>query len=343
MITDPMHTILLGMVHNEIKLIIHVSTLTVNQLSEFYSRIKAVKIPYDLGRLPINLNGDSLAGLTAQQWKNFACIYARPCLVGLLEGRAYKSLCLLCEIVELIVKPVITRDEIATLYRLLNEHHKQFAKVYGKREVTINYHMGLHIADVVSDYGPPHVYWCFAYERMNGILTGTPNSKRNIEPQILRNILQQFTYASEFYDLAVPSGIDVCMPKALKNIHVVPVERLLYPDSYSVLALLIQPEGQDRFAFQRAIDQGDVQDWPIRMQHPSKCNVRVDEDFYQQIVEFCNNTYDGDVYVKHQIDKYGRCSVNGQTFSSDSDRGSIVKAMFVLKDNGNLHPYTLEL
>ena len=132
----------------------------------------------------------------------------------------------------------------------------------------------------------------------------------------------------------------MCMPKALKNI--VPVEILLYPDSYRVLALLIQPEGQDRFAFQHAIDQGDVQDWPIRMQHPSKCNVRVDEDFYQQIVEFCNNTYDGDVYVKHQIDKYGRCSVNGQTFSSDfnsTDRGSIVKAMFVLKDNGNLHPY----
>ena len=59
-------------------------------------------------------------------------------------------------------------------------------------------------------------------------------------------------------------------------------------------------------------------------------NVRVDEDFYQQIVEFCNNTYDGDVYVKHQIDKYGLCSVNGQTFSSDfnsTDRGSIVKAI----------------
>ena len=51
MITDPMHTILLGMVHNEIKLII--STLTVNQLSEFYSRIKAVKISYDLGSLQI--------------------------------------------------------------------------------------------------------------------------------------------------------------------------------------------------------------------------------------------------------------------------------------------------
>ena len=64
------------------------------------------------------------------------------------------------------------------------------------------------------------------------------------------------------------------MPKALKNM--VTVERLLYPDSYRALALLIQPEGQNRFAFQRAIDQGDVQDWPIRMQ---QCNVKVDEDF----------------------------------------------------------------
>ena len=147
---------------------------------------------------------------------------------------------------------------------------------------------------------------------MNSILTGTPNSNRNIEPQILRNILQQFTYASEFYNLPVQSGIDVCMPKALKNM--VTVERLFYPDSYMVLALLIQPEGQDRFAFQRTIDQGDdVQDWPIRMQHHSKCNVKVGEGFYQQIVEFCNNTHDGDIYVKHQIDKYGRCSVNGQT------------------------------
>ena len=134
MITDPMHTILLGIT-------MKLSWPYQFQLSEFYSRIKAVKIPYDLGRLPTNLNGDSLAGLTAQQWKNFACTYARLCLAGLLEGRAYKSLCLLCENVELIVKSLITRDEIASLYRLLNEHHKQFAKVYGKWEVKINYHM----------------------------------------------------------------------------------------------------------------------------------------------------------------------------------------------------------
>ena len=38
----------------------------------------------------------------------------------------------------------------------------------------------------------------------------------------------------------------------------------------------------------------------------------------------------------------GALYVNGQTFSSDfhsTDRGSIVKAMFIMKDNGNFYPY----
>ena len=74
-----------------------ISTLTVNQLSEFHTHT-----------------------------------------LRLLEGRACNSLYgLLYEIVELIVKPLITRDGIATLYSLLNEHHNFFAKVYDTWKVTI--------------------------------------------------------------------------------------------------------------------------------------------------------------------------------------------------------------
>ena len=43
---------------------------------------------------------DDLALLTAQQWKNFTSIYARPCFVGLLSVRAYKCICLLCNITQ---------------------------------------------------------------------------------------------------------------------------------------------------------------------------------------------------------------------------------------------------
>ena len=45
-------------------------------------------------------------------------------------------------------------------------------------------------------------------------------------------------------------------------------------------------------------------------------------------------------YVSPRINKYARCSVNGQVFLSNfnsTDRGSIVKALFALTDQ-SLHP-----
>ena len=79
-ITDPMHTILLGLVHNEAKLCL--SSLLNAKLSQFYSRIQRVKVPYDIGRIPSNINGKTdLTSLTADQWKNFALIM--PALVYL--------------------------------------------------------------------------------------------------------------------------------------------------------------------------------------------------------------------------------------------------------------------
>ena len=79
----------------------------------------------------------------------------------------FKPLSLLCEIVVHITKPIMSEEDIETLYRLIHEHHKRFAAAYGKWDISINYRMALHICDIISDYGPPHGYWCYAYERMN--------------------------------------------------------------------------------------------------------------------------------------------------------------------------------
>ena len=134
--TDPMHTILLGLVHNEEKL-----CLSSPMMSQFYSHIQRVKVPYDIGHIPSNINGKTdLTSMTADQWKKFALIYARPCLSGLLSTNAYKSICFLCEIVILIAKPIYNNEDITTLYRKLNDHHKMYASVYGKWEVSVNYH-----------------------------------------------------------------------------------------------------------------------------------------------------------------------------------------------------------
>ena len=112
-----MHTIL---VHNEAKLCL--SSLPNAMMSQFYSRIQRVKVPYDIGCIPSNINGKTdLTSLTANQWKKIALIYAWPCLSGRLSTNAYKSL---SEIVELIAKPIYNIEDIPTLYRKLNDHHK---------------------------------------------------------------------------------------------------------------------------------------------------------------------------------------------------------------------------
>ena len=51
---------------------------------------------------------------------------------------------------------------------------------------------------------------------------------------------------------------------------------------------------------------------------------------------------DVNVYINPRIDKFRCCTVNGQTYSSvfnSTDRGSVVKAYFVLKDTTELQPY----
>ena len=63
-------------------------------------------------------------------------------------------------------------------------------------EVTVNYHMALHLPDMILDLGPPHAFWCFAYERMNGILAGSPNSNRSIEMEVANRFVQDVSFRS---------------------------------------------------------------------------------------------------------------------------------------------------
>ena len=171
---DPMHTFLLGMVRRETELILE--ALTPTNKHEFIRRVKGLRVPYDIGRLPTNMfDSDGVSGVTAAQWKTFAIVYARPCLHSLLPTNSYKSIVLLCEIVTIVSLPIFTLQDVSELYRLLTEHHHLFCRVYGKWAVTINYHMSLHIPDIVMDLGPPHSFWCFSYERINGTLAGMSN------------------------------------------------------------------------------------------------------------------------------------------------------------------------
>ena len=128
--------------------------------------------------------------MTADQWKKFVLIYAKPCLWELLPPESYKSIWLLCEIVRIVVQPALTNADISRLDCLIKSHHQCFEQNYGRFEVSVNYHMALHIPDMIKGFGPPHSFWCFSFERMNGILSGLPNSNQHIELELFTKFLK---------------------------------------------------------------------------------------------------------------------------------------------------------
>lgn len=339
-VTDPMHTFLLGMVRRETNY--NLQLLDSDQRKEFVRRVKSVKVPYDVGRLPSNIfdDGEEPTGVTAAQWKLYIIIYARPCLFRLLPQRAYKCLVLLSEIVSLVVSPVFTSDKIEQLKKLLLQHHLLFSQVYGKWAVTVNYHMSLHLPEMILDLGPPQSYWCFAYERLNGILAGTPNSNRNVETEVANRFAQEMSFSTadqlKVDTVEIPKSIQQFLSTANEEDYNVP-----FPLSYLVLSRL-ENTLDDKFEAQMALDRGDVEDWPVELKHPCKRNVRVNLTFMTELKTFFDGLYGLDLdYIRPRIDKYGRCTVNGINFSSDfnsTDRGSIIKSMFV-DTNNELSPY----
>jgi len=66
---------------------------------------------------------------------------------------------------------------------------KLIEKNHGRRYITPNFYLSLHLYECLSDYGPLYAFWCFSFERMNEILGNLPNSNRQIEPKLIRRLM----------------------------------------------------------------------------------------------------------------------------------------------------------
>ena len=114
---------------------------------------------------------------------------------------AYKYLC----------KPVLSQDDVVMADGMLLKFCKNFQALYGNKEVTPNMHLHCHLKDVILDYGPIHSFWCFSFERYNGIIGSIITNNRSIELQLMRKIVTSRllgeislcpTYNPFFYDMA---------------------------------------------------------------------------------------------------------------------------------------------
>lgn len=103
----------------------------------------------------------------------------------------------------------ITTDNIKLGDALLLQFCRRTEQLFGKGCITPNMHLHCHLAECMMDYGPLHSFWCFAFERYNGILGSMPNNNRSIESQLMQRFLTEnqalsYSIPDEFCEELLP-------------------------------------------------------------------------------------------------------------------------------------------
>ena len=187
-IVDPMHNLFLGTAKRMIKIWIQQDILTRSAMTTMQGTIDSMTVPTEVGRIPgkVEFGFDHF---TADQFKNWVIFYSIPCLYGILSTdklESWRHFVLACRI---LCQHSLTLEQIALADAHLLKFCNQTEHLYGQPVITPNMHMHCHLRNCLLDYGPVYSFWCFSYERYNGILGNQPSNNRDIEPQLMMRFL----------------------------------------------------------------------------------------------------------------------------------------------------------
>ncbi|PKK69219.1 hypothetical protein RhiirC2_781277 [Rhizophagus irregularis] len=92
----------------------------------------------------------------------------------------------------LLVSCIIDESKLTEAHNRLLKVAQLIKNIYEPEMITPNIYLSLHISECCQDYGPLYSFWCYSFKRMNGLLGSFPNSHRQIEPELLRIIMQNW-------------------------------------------------------------------------------------------------------------------------------------------------------
>lgn len=172
LVVDPMHCLFLGIARWIVKrLWVDGGKINKSNLELMAKRAKKICVPADIGRVPYKIaTGEGFSGFTADQWKSFIMIYATPIMWDLLDDVDREILANFVRACYLLVSRIVDESKLSEAHSRLLAVAKLIEDHYGPEVITPNIHLSLHIAQCCRDYGPLCSFWCFSFERMNGIL-----------------------------------------------------------------------------------------------------------------------------------------------------------------------------
>ena len=189
-VVDPMHNLLLGTAKRMMEMwtTVDPQIITNTEFTHIHKVVSAIIVPKSVGRIP-NTIGSSFAGFTADQWRNWTLIFSPLALKNIIPGNALNCWLMYVRACYILCARSISKTSVTTADLFLENFCKKFTELYGAQFCTINLHLHLHLKECIADYGPLYGWWCFAFERYNGMLGNYHTNNRNIEPQIMKKFL----------------------------------------------------------------------------------------------------------------------------------------------------------
>lgn len=174
-VVDPMHNLFLGLAKYTTKQWKNVGVLSNDDYAAIQSRVDSMIVPSKVGRIPRKIASNFVA-FTADEWKHWTLIYSSYALHGILPDGHYRCWCTFVRACRYFLQAKLTAVEVRMAHLLLVQFCVQFQQLYGTQSCTPNLHMAYHLEDCILDYGVLSSFWCFPFERLNGVLEGMKKS-----------------------------------------------------------------------------------------------------------------------------------------------------------------------
>jgi hypothetical protein len=334
-----MHCLFLGIAKWIVKRIwIEKGILTEDALKEIQTTMENFQVPSDIGRIPGKVYcGEGFSNFTADQWKNFFIIYATVVLWKYLPNNDRHILVHFVKICQILTCRIMRHNMIDEAHERLIKVIRLIEQKYGQKKITSNLHLSLYLRECANDYGPLYSFWCFSFERMNGILGSLPNSNRNIEPELIKRLLND-------------KQIDLIGSKNTTK----GFELLNYRQSVGSLSEMDQFSTNELYRFltntyniqESVIDRSER--FPGEFLHPSRPNLIMPDKMLDLLIQYYTATYEttnfrkpftdylNSVIINNRVNQYGRCRILSEIFgsaiSSRYIKSSFVLAQFVNHD-----------
>ena len=332
-VIDPMHNLYLGTSKYMMELWTQRGILANNDFTTIEEITAKITTPRDIGRIPLKI-GSSFSGFTSDQWRNWTTVLSPVALKQVLPPDSLRCWLMFVRACSLLSSRVISVEAVSQAHCYLTEFCKQVELIYGSDACTPNMHLHLHLKDCLLDYGPVHAFWCYAFERFNGVLGSYHTNSQSIETQLMRKFIREQqilsidipSEASHWFDLlhtdySSGSLLESCL------------------DSYSESVLEL-----------RSLAGGDIHsDYSVKL--PNSC-IKMLPPIYEGVLTTNQVNKIQSVYTflypqmrvahfSHFYEYSNRCIMAGEIFttSSSGERSSVITAIWPtesLTDNRTL-------